>query len=134
MLIALYLVLLHFLGDFVCQSDWMAINKSKRWDALTAHVAIYTAIILLGTGFNLSFALITFGAHFATDAVTSRISRAWFPFVQLPGRAASGKALYVDYEGVGLRSRHNFFTMIGFDQVLHYAQLFLTAYWLLGVK
>jgi len=37
----LILLVSHLLGDWVLQSDWQAINKSRCWAALTAHVASY---------------------------------------------------------------------------------------------
>lgn len=39
------LLVAHFVGDFICQTDWMALNKSKRWDALALHVGVYTVVI-----------------------------------------------------------------------------------------
>ena len=38
-----FLVLLagHLLGDWVAQTDWQAINKTRSWAALVAHVASY---------------------------------------------------------------------------------------------
>lgn len=42
-------LLTHVLGDYICQSDWMAMNKSKRsWPCLV-HVILYTACFLLLT-------------------------------------------------------------------------------------
>lgn len=100
--IPLYLIALHFVMDFLCQNDWMAVNKSKRWDALLLHVAIYSfGFIWLGW----QFALITFITHFITDAITSRITRRlYYPVFH----------------------RHWFFSTIGFDQLIHYATLAYT--------
>lgn len=36
------LILLHFLMDFIFQSDWMALNKSKEWWPLIWHVVVYS--------------------------------------------------------------------------------------------
>ena len=36
----------HFFGDFVIQTDWMALNKSKRSFPCLVHVLIYTACFL----------------------------------------------------------------------------------------
>jgi hypothetical protein len=41
--------LLHFVGDFVLQTRWMAENKSKNWLALGAHIGILTVVFALGT-------------------------------------------------------------------------------------
>lgn len=90
----LYLLSMHFIADFVLQSDWMAINKSKRWDALIVHVGIYSVCFLPWGG---QFAMLTFVFHFVQDAITSRINaRLWQS-----------------------NQRHWFFVAIGADQLLH---------------
>lgn len=39
----------HFIGDFLLQTDWMALNKNKKtWNCLV-HVMIYTACFLVLT-------------------------------------------------------------------------------------
>ena len=99
--IPLILVAIHFLADFVMQTDWMAINKSKSWSALFAHCCVYAAVFLW---FGPAFAAITFVTHFATDAITSRItSLLWHK-----------------------NERHWFFVVIGADQLIHYVTLALT--------
>ena len=125
MTIPLWLLGIHFIADFLLQTDWMAINKSKRWDALTIHVTVYSLAfaLLLGP----LFGLITFVTHFVTDTVTSRITRRLFPW----SPSVSDARVYIDYEGdpsgLGLqRSRHWFFCAIGLDQLIHYATLALT--------
>lgn len=41
----IFLILaIHFVADFILQSDWMAQNKSKNIDALTFHVLTYGAL------------------------------------------------------------------------------------------
>jgi hypothetical protein len=86
----------HYVADFLLQTDWMAVNKSKRWDALTVHVLIYSLVFTLLYGWL--FGIITFVTHFITDAITSRISRRlYYPVFH----------------------RHWFFAMIGLDQLIH---------------
>lgn len=91
----------HFVADFVLQSDWMALNKSKRNSILALHVGIYSTCFLwlgpLYAGLNLV-------AHFVTDWMTSR----WTSRLYKAGK------------------RHWFFVVIGLDQVAHYVVLFLT--------
>ena len=107
----LALIVSHWFGDFLLQSDWMALNKSKHWDALAVHVAVYTLTfipallwIFGNTPIVVHFLAVTALAHFATDAVTSRINaRLW-----------------------QAEQRHWFFVAVGADQVLHYTQLILT--------
>ena len=84
----------HAVGDFICQSDFMAIETSKRWDALTLHVIAYSAAVAvilapalaLFGGYNASrqadlmtWMAVNMVAHFVQDAITSRITaRLWF--------------------------------------------------------
>lgn len=42
-------LLVHLLGDFIGQSDYMALNKSKRTIPCLVHVLIYTSCFLLLT-------------------------------------------------------------------------------------
>jgi hypothetical protein len=105
MQISLLLLTLHWFADFVLQSDWMAINKSKNWKALCLHTLVYS--LTFTPFYGLAFTAITFLLHTAQDAVTSRVnSKLW-----------------------QANQRHWFFVSIGFDQLLHY---YLLA-WTLGV-
>jgi hypothetical protein len=102
----------------VFQTDWQAQNKSKNNKALLSHTWTYSLIwFTFGSFYAMSdpnyvpwslslFVLITFVAHTITDYFTSRLnSKLW----------AKGDV-------------HNFFVSVGFDQVLHYVQLFGTFY------
>lgn len=146
------LLVAHWLGDFLFQSDDMAIRKSKEWDALTSHVLVYGItlwVVLMLAAFGLEpwqvgpwVIVVTFYvfmnslAHFVQDAITSRITaRLWF-FRLKPGIYQT--APYVvpaNYETVVNPwvfeggSRHWFFVAIGFDQLLHYVTLFVMADW-----
>lgn len=106
----------HWVGDFLCQTQWMADNKSKNWNALTAHVVVYTTILFVFTsllaGINtaLVFALINGVLHFGTDACTSRLTSAFH---------AKGDT-------------HSFFVTIGLDQAIHNSCLYLTMLWLIS--
>lgn len=42
-------LLLHLLGDYVTQTDWMAREKTKRWVPALVHVTVYTLPFLLLT-------------------------------------------------------------------------------------
>ena len=100
------LVWMHFIADFIFQSDEMAINKSKSFMWLTFHVFMYS--IIFGA-FGLKFWAITFVTHWITDAITSRIN----------------SKLYA------ANQRHWFFVGIGFDQAIHITTLILTLEYLL---
>lgn len=126
----LALLVAHFLGDFILQTDWMAINKSKRWDALSAHAFVYSMCFL---PWGITFALATFASHYATDAVTSRItSKLWF-FRMEPGIweqadyavPKHGRTLVNPWTPRG-GNRHWFFVVIGLDQLIHATTLALT--------
>jgi Protein of unknown function (DUF3307) len=111
----LQLLVLHFVADFMFQNDWMAVNKSKRWDALALHVTIYSACFL---GYGWQFGAITWVTHFLTDALTSRAtSRLWF----LPQVGSGMQPNWIQVEVKAYR--HWFFVMIGFDQLIHAATL-----------
>lgn len=102
------LAAVHFLADFVLQSEWMAINKSKNWRALLAHVLTYSGAFWIVCGWK--FALITFACHLVTDFYTSRMNaRNW----------AAGDT-------------HWFFVGVGLDQLSHIWQLIWTYWWLNG--
>lgn len=125
------IIIIHWIADFVLQTDKQAQGKSKNWNDLLDHTITYSSIwfIISLIGYlllvsqqenipphNLSiaackpivFTLITFIAHTITDYFTSRLnSRLWEQ-----------------------KKVHNFFVSVGFDQVLHYIQLFTTYYYL----
>lgn len=103
----------HWVADFVCQTHWQASNKSKNNEALSRHLASYTAIlaavsvVLFGmTG--IVFAAVNGVLHWITDYFTSR---------------ASSK-LYAKQDW------HNFFVVIGFDQLIHQVTLAVALWWL----
>ncbi len=104
------IIVAHFVGDFIFQTDEQAKAKSKDNWALTGHVVTYTMVLFLSGAF-----LFTSGAvlvwvvlngllHWVTDYFTSRINaRLW-----KEGRT------------------HDFFVGVGADQVIHYTCLFVT--------
>jgi hypothetical protein len=99
------LLILHFIGDFILQTDKMALNKSKSVKWLTIHVVVYTIPFLL---INWLYALINGVLHWIVDYVTSR-------------QAAM-------FHRKGQRSM--FFKIIGLDQLLHGIILIFTYYWM----
>lgn len=119
--VVIYILILHFLADFVFQTDKMAQGKSKNWSDLISHTITYSSTVWMGIGlmcishillykehysiwFCPLFAITTFVFHTAQDYITSRVnSKLW-----------SDKKV------------HLFFVSIGFDQLLHFIQLLLT--------
>lgn len=115
-----YILLLHWIADFVFQTDKMAKNKSSSWTWLLHHVTTYNLVLVVGmvlgsmfTTFVLGhpwpkwvivFCLLNSTLHFGIDAVTSRItSRLW-----------------------AMNETHSFFVVIGLDQLLHVSILIAT--------
>ena len=102
------------------QDEKWALGKSKCMFSLLKHTATYTLMwvpftLLFLPGFpGFDFLCITFICHTITDYVTSRITS------KLYAKGKFGSSI----------PNLGFFTMIGFDQYLHYLQLFLT-YWYL---
>ncbi len=110
------LLFLHFIGDFILQTDKQAINKSKSSVWLTTHVSTYILVFavfgLFGAPFiygshkdwMLYFLMINFILHWITDYFTSRINSKLYQANQ----------------------RHWFFVGIGADQFIHACCLILT--------
>jgi len=112
--IVLFILFIHWVSDFLCQTDWMAQNKSKNWKALLVHTMVYSTIFMVighfygifieNIWFGMQFGAITFICHTITDYFTSRLnSKLWKE-----------------------QKVHWFFVSVGFDQLLHYTQLLLT--------
>ena len=131
MITAFILIVIHTIADFLFQTEDMALGKSKNNWKLLKHTTVYTLIFYLcfvyWYGINhqtlsemnltlkfLWFFPITFICHTITDYITSRITSRLFE-----------KKIY--YTGI---PNFGAFAVIGIDQVLHYAQLFLTYYYL----
>jgi capsule polysaccharide export protein KpsE/RkpR len=95
------LVWMHFIADFIFQSDYIAINKSKNNLVLLTHVCLYGIPFFL---FGAAFAFANMALHFVTDYITSRVT----------------SYLWKNDK------RHWFFVTIGFDQAVHMTCLFST--------
>ena len=105
--VILLLVWAHFVGDFILQSDYLALNKSKNNLVLLWHVSLYmTPFLALTLLLPITWAwlFLNWTLHLCTDYVSSRITRR---FSQM------GK-------------EHWFFTTIGADQAIHLTCLTLT--------
>ena len=95
------LIWIHFVADFLLQTDKMATQKSKSLFWLSAHVGVYTVPFLI---FGWRYAVFNGLAHFVTDFFTSKIT------AQLWKR----------------EKRHAFFAVIGLDQAIHTTTLIAT--------
>ncbi len=127
MIIPFLLVLIHFIADFIFQDEKWALGKSKNLKDLLYHTVTYSLIWVLPIFFifytfcnnveiteviddTVLFVIITFICHTITDYFTSKIVSKKF----------SNQEYGSTIPNIGA------FTYIGFDQVLHYGQLFFT--------
>ena len=101
------LIWMHFIADFVFQTDKVAINKSKCNKTLLWHVSLYSIPFFWFGG---AFAVTNAIAHFLTDFVTARAT-SW---------------LWQNEQ------RHWFFVVVGFDQAIHVTTLFVTYSLMIG--
>lgn len=126
----LLVLLIHWFADFVMQDGEWAVKKSKEFIQLTNHTITYTLcwlpfLIFLRLYYNdlydkiWIFLPITFISHTITDYYTSRYT---------------SKQYEKGNFGTSIPRGFDFFVMIGFDQFLHYLQLFLTFYLISTIK
>lgn len=113
------IIITHYIADFIMQDEKWAVGKSKNVYDLTYHVWTYSLIWIVPAYFMLEttsqmyvFLVVTFCAHWITDYITSRIVSKKF----------EAKHYGSPIPNLGA------FSVIGFDQLLHYTQLFLTYY------
>lgn len=121
--VVLLTLVAHFIADFVLQWHAVAMAKSSSNVALTKHIIVYTwafwciwlgaGLIVVGSGLSIvlvtKWALLNGALHWCVDWVTSR----WCKRLHAAGRT------------------HDFFVVIGLDQLIHYVCLFTTLMWLL---
>jgi hypothetical protein len=123
MLPIILIFVIHWVSDFLCQTHEMSLKKSKSILWLSYHVIVYTLMttflwsIFFGnmminplTTILLIFG-ITFITHWITDYFTSRwTSRLWEE-----------------------KQVHNFFVVIGLDQLIHATTLLITFNYLIHI-
>lgn len=117
------ILIIHWIADFILQTDKQAKGKSTSWNCLLSHTITYSMFWLpfviafivfndknegydIKRSWMLLFIPITFVVHTITDYFTSRLNSKLYK---------EGKI-------------HYFFVSVGFDQILHYVQLILTYY------
>lgn len=126
LLIIFSILFIHWLGDFCFQTDEMAKGKSKDMICLLNHTFTYTGVWM---GFLSLFIIIN--NYIVCASYFVPITILWFLPITLVCHTVT------DYFTSRLNTKlwekkdvHNFFVSIGFDQILHYVQLFLTFYYL----
>lgn len=103
-----WLLLAHWIGDFVLQTSEMANGKSKSLKWLTIHVLVYALAVLFFTYWMfplklaLSYTFINLLIHWGVDFFTSKLASKYFNQPRI------------------------FYPIIGFDQMIHAMTLFLT--------
>ena|SRR5665213_2060891 len=136
--IIVWFLFAHWVADFVLQTNWMAINKSKDNVALSVHCYTYAGVMTAFFGvflmhtyeaseafgnlwlLSFKFFCIMFATHYMVDYATSRINARlfakWFNYiVPIEDRKPNEE----------IPTLHNFFVSVGFDQLLH----FITIIW-----
>ena len=117
--IVISLLFLHWVADFVCQTDWMARNKSQSNWPLFVHCLVYTAVfipfavVVIPASAVVWFLIFTLLLHMYIDYNTSRITSRL---------SAQGKY------GSNFIPNFGMFSVIGLVQLLHYLCLIGTYY------
>jgi len=121
-----YVLVLHYLGDYIFQPYWVSVEKSENLKILLYHVFIYTATLYLGLIFVvglksvLVFSGITFALHFMVDFLTSRIISDNSSNLRLDPDVS--KPIHKRLKLWGPIS------LLGFDQLLHQVCLLIALY------
>lgn len=108
----IYLLIMHWIFDFLLQSDSMAINKSSSYKYLSFHVFVY----------SIGLSIFAFGAFSIPLAISWIIFNAMLHFVVDDNTSKFTSYLWKTNQ------RHWFFVTIGFDQLLHIMSLTGTYY------
>lgn len=109
----LFLQVVHWIADFIIQTDWQAKNKSKSNLALFYHIRSYVftfwilGIFIFDASLWTIFVVINGFLHYITDYFTSRLNSYFW----------------------GKGDTHSFFISVGADQLIHTATLYLTFYY-----
>lgn len=99
---------IHFLADFILQTEWMALGKSKEWAPLIAHIVTYTLTLLLFSSLWMP------GAIALAWSIGNGICHMWVDFFSSRAMRAAREA----------GQERKFFMIFGIDQLLHYVCLF----------
>ena len=97
----LLIIWVHWIADFVAQTNWMAKGKSSSNLTLTAHIVAYSLFLLV---FGPKYAVVNGVLHWITDYFSSRQTKKLWEKGDV----------------------HNFFVVIGLDQAIHLTTLLVT--------
>lgn len=143
-----FLLLSHFVADFVFQTRQMGENKSTSFYWLSMHVLTYTVVLaltsswylipLIGFFSFLKFVALNGALHFVTDFITSKLSGYFYIKAEaikheikeieearnnvdlMDSSWKNEKELMINRVRMCMKK---FWTMIGFDQFIHGATL-----------
>lgn len=113
-----YVLFLHFLADFVFQTNWMAAGKYKSWRILSVHVCEYLIVLWIGLApfkWKYAYCFLNSGIHFFVDAISSRLTHRFYEQMRNPDKREVAQKC--------------FWITIGFDQFIHVAILISTLFW-----
>jgi hypothetical protein len=122
----IYILILHYLGDYIFQPYWLSVQKSESQKMLLYHVFIYTSVLYLGLIFVvelksvLVFSGITFALHYIVDFVTSRVISDNSSSLVLDPDASKPVHKRLKLWGP--------ISLLGFDQLLHQACLLIAMF------
>ena len=102
--IIILILFTHFIADFIMQTDKMAINKSTSIKWLSYHVWMYAVISIAFISISPWYWIFNSLAHWVIDFFTSK----WTSYLWKNEK------------------RHDFFCIVGFDQLLHTSILIIT--------
>ena len=95
-----YLLIGHFIGDFLFQTSWMAMHKASKWVPLLVHCVVYTvcvtSVALLEVGLlPIEAILLLFASHIFLDR---RTFVAWWvkTIMRTEGKEAKWISIMVD--------------------------------------
>jgi len=121
LVIVMYIMFWHFIADFIMQSRKMAVNKSSSIKWLTKHVLMYGNSMLFG-----GFSYVVFTMLFATNMIHLIPAILGYVFVNTVLHwitdyftSKQTTRLYLKEVEKETPNYHNFFVMIGFDQLIH---------------
>ncbi len=104
----IWILLAHWIGDYVFQTSKMAMSKSYHLTWLLLHVGVYTAVLFVFSLFlfpvkvAIGFFLVNGILHGITDFFTSKLSSKY------------------------QKNPRIFFPILGFDQLIHMVTLYLS--------
>jgi hypothetical protein len=122
-------LLVHILGDYFLQSDWMALNKSKKTLPCFVHCVVYTIPFVLLTN-SLVALFVIFSSHFLFDRFSLVKYIIWIKnhinpkFEYYPFDKCSITGYYDDWNKENVGARYNFITTwlyIISDNAIHLA-------------